>query len=126
MNVDAEPLAHCVDDACADAVQTAGDLIAPAAEFAACVQHGENDLKRTLPRLLLNVHGDASAVVPDAYHVALLDDYLDAAAIARKRLVYGVVDDLVHKVVQTRRRGRAYIHARTLSYRLKPFKHLYL
>ena len=124
VDVHDEPLAHCVYDRCADAVQAAGHLVASAAELAAGVQHGENDLERALAGLLLDIHGDAAAVIAHADNIARLDDDLDAVAVAGQRLVDGVIDDLVHKVVQTRRRRRADVHARTLSDRLKPFEHL--
>ena len=81
-------------------MQAAGDLIAPAAELAARVQHGEYDLERGLAGLRLDVHGDAAAVIADADDVAGLDGELDVAAVARERLVNGVVDDLIHQVVQ--------------------------
>ena len=65
MHVHFQPLGQGVDDRGADAVQAAGDLIAPAAELAARVQHGEYDLERGLAGLRLDVHGDAAAVIGD-------------------------------------------------------------
>ena len=119
-----EPLGQSVDDRCADAVQTAGDLISPAAELAARVQYCEHDLKRALAGLFLYIDGDASAVIAHADNVALFYRHGDAGAEARQSLVDGVVDDLIHKVMQTRQRGRAYIHTRALSYGLKSLKDL--
>ena len=124
VHVHFQPLGQGVDDRCADAVQAAGDLIAPAAELAARVQHREHDLKRGLARLRLHVHRDAAAVVAHADDVARLDGQLDVAAVARERLVDGVVDDLIHEVVQTGRRRRANVHARTLAHGLQTLEHL--
>ena len=100
MHVHFQPLGQRVDDRGADAVQAAGDLIATAAELAARVQHGEYDLERGLAGLRLDVHGDTAAVIADADDVAGLDGELNVAAVARERLVDGVVDDLIHQVVQ--------------------------
>ena len=100
VHVHFQPLGQGVDDRGADAVQAAGDLIAPAAELAARVQHGEYDLECGLAGLRLDVHGDTAAVIADADDVARLDGELDVAAVARERLVDGVVDDLIHQVVQ--------------------------
>ena len=105
-------------------MQTAGDLVSAAAELAAGVQHGENDLKGALAGLLLNIDRDAAAVIAHADNVAGLDDDLYPVAVAGQSLVDGVVHDLVYKVVQTRRRGRAYIHARALANRLQSLQHL--
>ena len=105
-------------------MQAAGDLVASAAELAARVQNGENDLECALAGLLLNVNGYAAAVIAHADDVARLDDDLDAVAVAGECLVDGVVNYLVNQVVQTRRRGRADVHARTLSDRLQSLQHL--
>ena len=111
VDADLQPVGERVDDAGADAVQAAGDLVAPAAELAARVQHGVDDLERGLSRLLLYIDGYAAAVIRDADDVPRLYDDLDIVAVARQRFVDGVVHDLVHEVVQTGGRGRAYIHA---------------
>ena len=63
VHVNDEPLGKRVDDRRTHAVKTAGDLIAPAAEFAARVQNGVNDLQRGLSGLRLNVDGNAAAIV---------------------------------------------------------------
>ena len=62
-DLDLQPFGQGVDDRRADAVQTAGDLIAPAAEFAAGVQDGIDDLQRGLSGLRLDIDRDAAAVV---------------------------------------------------------------
>ena len=124
VDVHDEPLAHGVDDRRADAVQAAGDLVSAAAELAAGVQHGENDLKGALAGLLLNIDRDAAAVIAHADNVAGLDDDLYPVAVAGQSLVDGVIHDLVYKVMQTRRRGRAYIHTRALADCLQPLQHL--
>ena len=127
VHLDLEPFGEgVVDDRGAHAVQAAGDLVAPAAELAARVQHGEHDLERALARLRLNVHGDAAAVVAHADDVAFLDRHFDMIAVARQRLVDGVVHDLIHEMVETRRGGGADVHARTLPDGLQPLQHLNL
>ena len=73
-----EPFGQSVDDRRADAVQTAGDLIASAAELTARVQHGEHDLKRALAGLLLNVDRNTAAIIAHADNVALFYRHGDA------------------------------------------------
>ena len=126
MHLNDKPLAHCVNDRRAHAVQTAGNLVAPAAELAACVQNCENDLKCALAGLLLNVNGNAAAVILDGNDIAGLNDDLYAVAVACQRLVDGVIDNFVDKVVQTRGGGRADIHTRALADRFQSLKHLNL
>ena len=124
MHLHRQPLGKGVDDARAHAVQTAGDLIASAAELAARVQHGVDDLERGAPRLRLNVDGDTAAVIHNGDGVALVDRHLDLRAVARKRLVDGVIHNFVNEVVQSARGRGADIHARALAHRLQSFEHL--
>ena len=63
VHVDDEPFRKGVDDRRAHTVKAAGDLIAPAAELAARVQNGIDDLQRRLSGLRLNVDGNAAAIV---------------------------------------------------------------
>ena len=121
-----QPVGEGVHHAGAHAVQAAGDLVSAAAELAAGVQHGVHDLQRGLARLALDVHGDAAAVVRHADHVPRLDGDLDVVAVAGEGLVDGVIDDLVHQVVQSAGAGGADVHAGAEAHGLQPLEHLYL
>ena len=105
-------------------MQAAGDLVAASAELAARVQDGEDDLERGFAGLLLNIDRDAAAVVGDTDDVARLDHDLYMGAVAGEGLVDGVVDDLVDQMVQTGRRRRTDVHARSLAHGLQSFKDL--
>ncbi len=124
VDLDDQPLAQRVDDRSADAVQAAGYLVASAAEFAAGVQHRIDDLESGSARLGLDVHRDAAAVVGDGDRVAGIDCDRDVRAEAGQRLVDGVVHDLIDKVVETRGRGRADVHAGALAHGLETLEHL--
>ena len=124
MHLHRQPLGKGVDDARADTVQTAGDLVASAAELAARVQHGVDDLKRRTARLRLNVDRNAAAVIHNGDGVALVDRHLNFRAVARERLVDGVIHNFVDEVMQAAHRRRADVHARALAHRLQSFEHL--
>ena len=63
VHVNDEPFGKGVDNRRTNTMKTAGDLIAPTAEFAARVQNGIDDLQRGLSGLRLNVDGNAAAIV---------------------------------------------------------------
>ena len=116
-----------VDDADADAVQTAGHLVAVAAELAAGVEHGEHDLGRALALVRtgrVRVDRDAAAVVVDPAAAVGEQRDADAGAVARHRLVDGVVDDLPDQVVETGQTGGADVHARPLADRVETLEDL--
>ena len=114
----------------ADAVQSAGDLVAGAAELSAGVEDGHDDLQR-IHRLALRVllgrmrsRRDPAAVIGDGDLVRLVDPEIDAVARAVHRLVDGVVEDLADKVMQAAEIGRADVHAGTAADRLEAFEDL--
>ena len=113
-----------IHDRNADAMKATGNLVTLAAEFAAGMQNGENDLNRR--NLFLGVHIDrnATAVIGNGNRVIGMDPNLDVVAVTRKRFVDGVVDDFVHKMMKAARAGRSNVHTRTLAYRFEAFEDL--
>ena len=126
IDVDLQVLRQGVDHGRAHAVQAAGDLVAPAAELAAGVQHGQADLHRRTAHLRMDAHGEAAAVVAHLDGAVLENGHLYIVAETGQRLVDGVIDDLVHQVVQPALVGRADVHARAAAHGLQPLQHLYL
>ena len=114
-----------IDDGDADAVQAARHLVAFAAELAARVQDGQDDLDRRLAALV-HVDGDASPIVDDSDAVVLFNRHVNMVAIAGQSLVNRVVDHLVDEMVQAALRRAADIHARALSYGFQAFQNLNL
>jgi hypothetical protein len=101
LDLELEELRQRVDDGHADAVESARDLVVRVVELTARVQHRHDDLgRRALLRRVL-AHGDAASVVLHGNGAVEVDRDVDAITEAGQRLVDGVVDDLVHHVVQT-------------------------
>jgi hypothetical protein len=86
------------------------------------VQDGEDDFRGRPPLFLHDPHRDAATVVGDGDAVVRVQDDPDLVAVARERLVHRVVDDLVHKVVQAARPGRADVHAGSFADRFEPLQ----
>ena len=89
---------ECIDDGDADTVEAARYLVAVAAELAARMKHGQHDLDGR-HAALVHIDGDTAPVVGDGDAVVLMNDNLDIIAVARKRLIDGVVDDLIDKMM---------------------------
>ena len=123
-HLDFQPRGQRVDDRSADAVQAAGNLIAAAAELAARVQNRIDDRDGRQAGLLLHADRDAAAVVPHINDVARQDLDVDAVAVAGKRLIDRVVDDLIDEVVQAARPRGADVHARALPDGLQTLENL--
>jgi hypothetical protein len=95
-----------------DTVEAARDLVAVVVELPAGVQLGHDQLGGGTLLDGVLADGDAAAVVLDGDRAVEVDHHADAIAEPRQCLVNGVVDDLVHHVVQTRAViGVADVHA---------------
>ena len=68
-----------VDDGDADAVQSAGDLVGILVEFSAGVQLGHDDFGRGNAFTLVNVDGNAAAVVAHGDRTVGVEDDVDRA-----------------------------------------------
>ena len=107
-------------------MQTAGDLIAAAAELAAGVEHRVNDLQSGPSGLGLDVHGDTTTIVSDGDGVAGVDGDGDMLTIARQGFIDGVVHDLIDQMMKTAGGGGADIHTRPLAHRFQTLQNLNL
>ncbi len=113
-----------VHDRRAHAVQAAGNLVAAAAELAARVQHRQAHLDRGAADLGMNADREAAAVVLYGYAAVGAQPHVYIFAIARQRLVHGVVHDLIHQMVQAALVGGADVHAGTTPDGLKTLQNL--
>ncbi len=124
-DVQVEPLGERVHHRDADAVQAARDLVGVLVEFPAGVQLGHDDLGRRDAFLVVDVDGNAAAVVGDRAGAVTVQGHGDGVAEAAQRLVDRIVDDLVDHVMQARAVvGVADIHARALAHGIEPAQHL--
>ena len=126
MDLDRQPLRQSVDNTGADAVETAGNLIAAAAEFTTGVEHCIDNLQRGPSRLGLDIHRDTAAIIGDGNGVALVDGDGNFRAEARQGFINGVVHDLVNQMVQARRGCGADIHTGTFPHRFQTLQDLNL
>jgi hypothetical protein len=105
-----------VDHGNADAVQAARYLVGILVEFAAGMQLGHDDLGRGNALALVNVDGNAAAVVAHGDGAVGVEHDFHRGGVAGQRFVDGVVDDLVDHVMQAAAViGVADIHARPLA-----------
>jgi hypothetical protein len=105
-------------------VQPTGRTVRTAAELAAGVQLGEDDLEGRDLALSVLVDRDAASVVVHLDRPVAMERDLDAVAVPGRRFVDGVVDELPHEVQQPGTAGAADVHARTLADRVEALERL--
>src|SRR5580704_11221790 len=94
VHLDVQPRGQRVHHGRADPVQAAGGGVGAAAELAARVQPGHDELDAGQLGLALVVDGDAAAVVPDLGGSVGVQDDLYPGAVTGECLIYRVVEDL--------------------------------
>ena len=102
-------------------MQSARELVVLVGEFAARMQAREDQLDTGDLFLGMFVDGHAAAIVTDLERPVPEDRDLDLLAVAGKRLVDRVVDDLVRQVIRARSVG---VHARPTPDRFEPAEDL--
>ena len=122
-DLDGQVVGQGVDDGAADAVQAAGGGVGLAAELAAGVERGEDDLEGAeVLELGVGVDGDAAAVVADEQVVAGVELDVDGGGVAGDGFVHGVVEDFGGEVVEGGVVGAADIHAGAAADGLEAFE----
>ena len=124
LDPDLQLLGQRVDDGHADAVQSAGHLVAVLVELAAGVQHGQRELDARHLLRRMHVDRNAAAVVLDGDRVVVVDRDANVVRVAGERFVDRVVDDLVDEVMQSALGRRADVHAGAFANRLESLENL--
>jgi hypothetical protein len=111
-----ELLRQGVDDAGADAVETARCLVGAVLELAAGVQHREDDFERALVGRGMSVDRNAPAIVLDRDRGPVgVERDPDVRRVAVHRLVDGVVEHFPDQMMESRRPDAADVHAGALA-----------
>ena len=81
-------------------MQTAGDLVRAVIELTAGMEDGHDDFRRRAPFFGMNVGWNAAAVIRNRHRLVGVDGDDDAIAMARQRLVNGVIHNLENHVME--------------------------
>ena len=112
-----------IDDARADAVETAGGLVVVVVELAARVEHREDHFQRALLARPMLVDGNAAPIVLDRdRRTVLVKGHPDVRGVPVHRLVYRVVEDLPDEVMKTGAADAADVHTGPATNGLEPFE----
>ncbi len=107
-------------------MQPAGDFVAAAAEFTTRVQNSQHYGNRRQAEFLVDADGYPAAVVFDGNDIPGQNFDVNVCTKTGQRLVNGIVDNFIDKVMKPPRTGRADVHARPFSDSFKAFQDLYL
>ena len=119
-----QPFGKGVNNGCAYAMKTAGNFIAAAAEFTACMENGENNGYRRDSEFCMDTYGDSSAVIGYTDEISRKEFDVDIGAVSCQCFVDGVIHYFVNKVMKTLGTGGTDIHTGSFSYCFKSFKDL--
>ena len=124
IDADFQPFAQRVDNGSADPVQTARDLVCPAAELAAGMQHGKDGFNGGFAGLDVFPGRHASAVILNDDDVVLVHRDRNGCRIVGHGFVNAVVHNFPDQVMKAFLRGGRDVHARTLADCFQPVQDL--
>ena len=96
-------------------MQTAGHFVSSAAKFTTCMQHGKYDFQRGFSCFMVHSDRNTTSVIFDRNGIVLIDGHIDIFTNTRQCLIYRIVYDLVHQMVQSSRRRTADVHTRSFT-----------
>ena len=106
-------------------MQAARDLVGVLVEFSAGMQLGHDHFRRRHAFFLVDVGGDAAAIVAHGAGAVRVQRHVDAVGMAGQGLVHGIVHHFIDHVVQARAViGVADIHAGALAHGVQALQHL--
>ena len=82
-------------------MQSAGYLVASTAEFSSGVQYGKHNLYCRLAGLVIDAGRDSTSVICHGDGIAWIDQNLDIFTKSGKCFIYGIVHNLIDKMVQS-------------------------
>src|SRR6202035_560016 len=112
LNFELKLIGESVDDGNADAVETAGDFVGVAVEFAARVKNGEDDFSRGTFFRGVHVNGNAAAVVDHSDGIVRVNGDINFISVASHSFVDVVVNDFPDQVREAHFAGRTDVHGR--------------
>ena len=107
-----------------DAVQTAGHFVTVAIELTTGMELGEHHLRRGDALFFMDVHRNATSVIRHGDRVVHMNDAFDRRGVPREGLVHGVVDHLIHQVMQPGFARGADVHRRPQPHSFQAFQDL--
>lgn len=99
-------------------MQSAGNLVSPSAEFTAGMQDRKYNLNRRNTGFLLNVYRNTAAVV---LYRDRITSFICTSIVSQKPasgFIHGIINDLIHEVMEASHGSTSNIHTRTFPYRL--------
>ena len=106
-------------------MEAAGNGIAVAAEFPACMEDRQDDFDGRLADLM-HGHRDTAAIIDDSDAVVFLDSDFDVRTIAGQGFVDTVIDDFIDQMMKAPCRCTADVHPRPFADGFQSFQYLNL
>ena len=123
-NLHFQPIGQSINHGGANAVQTTGHFISPTAKLATGMKNCKYHLNGGNARLVIDTHGNPSAIVYDCDRIILVDSHINGVTKARQSLIHRIVNYLIDQVVQTSAGGSTDIHTGSLPDSLETFQYL--
>ena len=121
-----QPLGKRIYHGSTHAMQAAGDLVSPTAEFSSGMQDGKYYLHCRNTRFMINSDRNSPPVVNDGNRIPLVNSDINRITETGQRFIYRIIHDLIDQMMQPSAGCSTYIHSGTFPDSLQPFQNLNL
>ena len=119
-----KPFRKCVYYRCTYSVKSSGYFVSSSAEFSSCMKYSKYNFNCRKSRFVINTDRNTSSVITHCNRIIFVNIYLYFIAISRQSFVYGIIHDLIYKMVKSSRRSAADIHTGPFPYGFQTFQYL--
>ena len=119
-----KPAGKSIDNRCSNSMKTTGNLVSPAAEFAARVKNGIDHLHCSHAGFVIDSDRNSASIVRYRNTVPRIDENLNMRAVSGKGLINGIIYDLIDQMMKSSGGRGSNVHAGTLANCLKSLKNL--
>ena len=95
-----QPVGKCIYNRCSNAVKSTGYLVSSTTEFSSCMQYGKYNFYRRKSCFVVDTNRNSTSIIDNGHRIVFIDCYINRITEARQSFVYGIIDNLVYKMMQ--------------------------
>ena len=95
-----QPVGKRIYNRRSDTVKSTGYLVSSTTEFTSCMQHGKYNFYRRKSCFVVDTNRNSTSIIDNGHRIVFIDCYINRITEARQSFVYGIIDNLVYKMMQ--------------------------
>ena len=99
-NLNFQPVRKRIYNRRSNTVKSTGYLVSSTTKFTSCMQHGKYNFYRRKSCFVVDTNRNSTSIIDNGHRIVFIDCYINRITEARQSFVYGIIDNLVYKMMQ--------------------------